>query len=170
MARSSKGLFTPTTKVIALCGDAFYDEFTNHPDVIRTFVNWGDARDIRDGSQGRAFSTFPFSGIEWVNYRGSDDNATIKIPDDQVKFFPIAPGVFERALSPAETFEFVNTPGKEFYTIPIFDRDRNMWWRNEVYSYPLFICKRPDVLRAGFMEALPGGIVQGGLDIPIETA
>jgi hypothetical protein len=33
--------------------------------------------------------------------------------------------------------------------IPIFDRDRNMWWRVEVFSYPLFICKRPETLASG---------------------
>jgi hypothetical protein len=48
-----------------------------------------------------------------------------------------------------ESFDFVNTPGKDMYVLPIFDRDRNMWWRQEVYSYPLFICKRPEVLYSG---------------------
>jgi hypothetical protein len=37
--------------------------------------------------------------------------------------------------------------------IPIFDRDRNMWWRQEVYSHPLFICTRPEVLMSGRSEA-----------------
>lgn len=150
-ARSSKGLFTPSTKVIALCGDSFYDLFTTHPDVEKTYVNWSDAVQLRGGpgGQGAPFSAFEFGGVTWVNYRGSDDNAEIKIADDQVRFFPDCPGVFEMALAPAETFDFVNTPGKEFYAIPIFDRDRNMWWRVEVYSYPLMICKRPDVLRKG---------------------
>jgi hypothetical protein len=169
MARSSKGAFRPNTKVYALCGDLFWDLFTNHPDVIRTFLNWNEAREIRDGDQGAAFSTFRFGGVEWVNYRGSDDNSTIKIADNEVEFFSDAPGVFERTLAPAETIEWVNTPGKEFYVIPIFDRDRNMWFRNEVYSYPLFICKRPDTLRKGFADAL-GGHTQGGADIPVETA
>jgi hypothetical protein len=150
MARASKGALLATSKIVGLCGDEFYDLFVNHPDVIRTFVNWSEARDIRDGDAGAAFRAFEFGGIRWVNYRGSDDNATIKIPDDKVKFFPSeAPGVFEVAYSPAETFDFVNTPGKEAYVIPVFDRDRNMWWRQEVYSYPLPICKRPEVLRSG---------------------
>jgi hypothetical protein len=150
MARKSQGAFTPTTKVVALCGDLFWDEFTNHTDVIRTFINWNDAKEIRDGGQGRAFSTFSFGGIDWVNYRGSDDNTTIKIADDKVKFFPMgAPGIFRQAMAPAETFDFVNTLGKPYYVLPIFDRDRNAWWKMEVYSYPLFICTRPEVLQTG---------------------
>ena len=55
------------------------------------------------------------------------------------------------------------------YVIPIPDRERNMFWRQEVYSYPLFICKRPDTLRKGFSDALPANTTQGGLDIPVEA-
>lgn len=150
MARASKGALLATSKVNALCGDAFWDAFVNHPDVIRTYLNWADARDIRGGTDGAAFSSFEFAGVTWSNYRGSDDNSTIKIADDKVKFFPTnAPGVFEVAKAPAETFDFINTPGQDLYVIPILDRDRNMWWRQEVYSYPLFICKRPEVLQTG---------------------
>lgn len=154
IARASKGAMKPSSKIGALCGDGFWDKFTNHVDVEKTFLNWQDAVQLRNGGQGGAFGTFSFSDIEWINYRGSDDNTTIKIPDEEVRFFPLnAPGIFEEAMSPAETFDWVNTPGKEFYLIPIFDRDRNMFWRVEVYAYPLFICKRPEVLRKGHSAA-----------------
>jgi hypothetical protein len=153
MYRAAKGAFKPNQRIGALCGDAFYDAFTNHPDVIRTFINWQDAALLR-GSQGGAFTNFNFADVEWINYRGSDDNSTIKIPDNAVKFFPIdAPSIFEVAFSPLESFDFVNTPGRDMYVLPIFDRDRNMWWRQEVYSYPLFICKRPEVLQSGLSDA-----------------
>lgn len=151
MARSSKGAFTTQTSVIGLCGDQFYDSFTNHIDVVSTYKNWSDAADLRKGG---AFQTFHFGGVDWINYRGSDDNTSIKIPDDKVKFFPLdAPGVFEKAMAPGESFEWINTPGKERYVVPIFDRDRNSWWRMEAYEYPLFICKRPEVLRTGRIGA-----------------
>lgn len=153
MARKAQGAWLPTTKIYALCGDEFYDAFVNHPDVIRTFLNWSAAADLRDDAQGGAFDTFKFAGIYWMNYRGSDDNATIKIPDDKVKFFPVgAPGVFKRALAPGESFEWVNTPGKPMYVIPIPDRDRNAFWKMEGYSYPLHICTRPEMLQTGRSE------------------
>ena len=151
MARAAKGAFTPQTQVYAICGDAFWDAFTNHVDVVKTFYNWQAAQELR---KGQAFEAMYFGGIYWFNYRGSDDNTTIKIPDDKVKFFPKdAPGIFRRALAPGERFEFVNTPGKEMYVIPVFDLQRNMWWRMEVYSYPLHICTRPEVLFSGRSEA-----------------
>ncbi|MDB5822177.1 MAG: hypothetical protein JWR21_881 [Herminiimonas sp.] len=150
MARKAQGAFTPTTKVFALCGDVFYDLLVNHPDVIRTFINWSDAKALRDNSQGAAFDAFDFAGITWVNYRGSDDNATIKIADDRVKFFPVgAPGIFREANAPGETVDWVNTPGKPVYVLPIFDQQRRMWWKMEAYAYPLFICTRPEVLLSG---------------------
>jgi hypothetical protein len=154
MARAAQGSFTPSTQVWALCGDTFYDAFVNHPDVIRTFVNWSDAKEIRGGNAGGAFTAFEFGGIRWLNYRGSDDNSTIKIPNDKVKFFPVgAPGIFRRALAPGESFQWVNTPGRPVYVVPIMDRDRNEWWKMEVSSYPLHICVRPEVLMSGRQEA-----------------
>lgn len=150
MARKAQGAFTATTRVYGMCGDAFYDAFVNHPDVTRTFINWSDARALRDNSQGAAFDAFDFSGITWFNYRGSDDNATIKVPDDDVFFFPVgAPGIFREANAPGETVDWVNTPGRPVYVLPIFDLYRRMWWKMETYSYPLFICTRPETLLSG---------------------
>lgn len=150
MARKAQGAFTATTRVYAMCGDAFYDDFVNHVDVIRTFVNWSDARALRDNSQGAAFEAFDFSGITWFNYRGSDDNSTIKVPTNEALFFPVgAPGIFREAMAPGETVDWVNTPGRPVYVLPIFDILRRMWWKMETYSYPLFICTRPEVLLSG---------------------
>ena len=55
-------------------------------------------------------------------------------------------------MAPGEAFQWVNTPGKEYYVLPIMDTDRNMWWRMEAYSYPLMICTRPEVLWSGTMD------------------
>jgi hypothetical protein len=71
-----------------------------------------------------------------------------------VKFFPEnAPGIFSEAMAPGETVDWVNTPGKPVYILPIFDTQRRMWWKQEAYAYPLFICKRPEVLQRGRSEA-----------------
>jgi hypothetical protein len=148
MARKAQGAWLPTTKIYALCGDEFYDQLTNHVDVVNTFRNWQAAEELRNDSQGAAFDTFRYAGVYWSNYRGSDDNTTIKVPDDEAKFFPVgAPGIFRVAYAPGESFEWVNTPGKPVYVIPIYDRDRNSWWKMEAYSYPLHICTRPEVLQ-----------------------
>lgn len=147
MQRKAQGAWAPNTRVQALCGDEFWDDLISHQDVVKTYFNWQAAAELRQGS---AFSSMHFGGIDWLNYQGSNDKSTIAIGADKVKFFPVgAPGVFERALAPGETFEWVNTPGKPLYVQPIFDRDRNSFWRQEVYSYPLHICTRPEMLQSG---------------------
>ena len=150
MARKSQGAFTASTEVYALCGDEFWDSLTNHPDVTRTYYNWAAAAELR---QGNAFQAMRFGGINWFNYRGSDDATTVSVNTNEAKFFPKnAPGIFEVAYAPGETFEWVNTPGKPIYILPIFDVARKMWWKVEAYSYPLHICNRPEVLMSAKLK------------------
>lgn len=149
MARSSKGAFTSATKVHALVGDDFYDALITHPKVERTYLNWSAAADLRENT---AFESFRFGGIVWHNYRGTDDNETVAVPVGEAKFFPVgANGVFKKAMAPAEFGPFVNTLGRDTYAINVLDRDREAWTKGELYSYPLYFCQRPDVLRAGTM-------------------
>lgn len=153
VARKAQGCWTPNSRVGAICGDAFYDAFTTHKDVKQTFLNWSAAADLR-AATGAAFDHFNFGGVEWINYRGSDDNTTIKVPDNKVKFFPIgAPGVFQEALAPGEAFKWMNKPGQPIYIQPIIDRERDEWFKMEAKSYPLYVCTRPETLQTGRMEA-----------------
>jgi hypothetical protein len=149
--RASQGAFIDgVSKVWALCGDAFFDAFTNHPDVRTTYLNWMQAQQLRDSNE---FSVFRFYDINWYNYRGSDDKTTIAIPTNKAQFFlKDAPGVFQVAWGPGETFDWVNKLGQPNYVLPIIDRDRNSWWRHEVYSYPLHICTRPETLWTATMD------------------
>lgn len=147
MMRAAQGAWGPQTRVQAIVGDDFWDGLVTHPDVEKTYLNWSEAQELRKGT---AFAAMPFGGIDWMNYRGSNDNSTIAVGPTKAKFFPVgAPGVFQRALAPGESVDWVNTPGKPIYVQPIFDLARNWWWRMEVYSYPLHICTRPDVLQSG---------------------
>lgn len=149
MARNAKGAFTPTTKVMALCGDNFYDDLTAHPEIRATYLNQQQASQLR-GDYANAFESFNYGGITWVNYRGTDDGSTVAVGTDKAKFFPVgARGVFSHVMSPGETFDWVNTLGKPFYSMMVLDKDRSMFADAEVYSYPMYICKRPEVLLRG---------------------
>jgi len=147
MARSSKGAFTPATQVHALVGDTFYDLLINHDQVRKTFEGWAAAADLR---QGAAFNAFTYGGITFHNYRGTDDGSSVAIAATEAKFFPVgASGVFKKAMAPAEFGPYVNTLGMDTYGINIPDRDRQAWTRGEIYSYPLYLVQRPEVLRKG---------------------
>lgn len=71
MKRAAQGAWIEgRTRVVALCGDAFYDAVISSPEVRSTYLNWVQAAELR---QNLAFEVFNWGGIDWVNYRGSDD-------------------------------------------------------------------------------------------------
>lgn len=141
------GTNAPGIRIIALCGDTFYDQFTSHSEVEKTYLNWQAAETLRAGE---VFSSFRWGEIEWVNYQGTDDNSTVAIGADKVKFIVQGvPGLFRRINGPGETFDTVNTIGRDLYSMLIRDEKRNMWVQPEVYAYPLHICTRPEVLLRG---------------------
>lgn len=151
MRRAAKGAFTPATRVYALCGDEFYDELTAHGDVARAYGNWQAAAPSRDSN---AFEVFYWGGVYWVNYRGTDDNSTVAVAVDKAKFFPVnAPGVFIAAWSPGEFFNTINRPGTPLLPMILPDMKRQAHVDMELYSYPLFVCTRPEVLLQGRMGA-----------------
>ena len=111
----------------------------------KTYENWSAAADLR---QNVSFRAFTYGGITWHNMRGTDDQSTVAIGANEAKFFPVgARGVFKKAMAPAEFGPYVNTPGQDVYAMNVPDRDRQAWTRGEIYSYPLYLVQRPDVLR-----------------------
>lgn len=146
MARSGKGSLAGAS-IHSLAGDDFYDALISHPNVEKFYLQQQAANALRE-AQGQVFESFRVGGITFHNYRGTDDNATVAIPTAEAKFFPVgARDVFKVAYSPLEALQFVNTPGQSVYSINVPDRERNMWTKGEMYSYPLYMCQQPRVLR-----------------------
>ncbi len=138
-----RGLGGNQVRVVALCGDAFWDDLTAHKEVRETYLNTMAAAELRSGN---AYEMFTYGGITWVNYRGTDDGSTVAVNTDKARFFPVGAGIFQWALSPGETFDFVNTLGQELYSWLVTDKDRNAWVDVEMYSYPLPVCTMPQAL------------------------
>lgn len=148
MARSAKGAMGAGASVHAIVGDAFYDALIAHPQVRQTYLNWSAASDLRDQA---AFGDFKYGGVVWHNYRGTDDNSTVAVGTNEALFFPVnAPGVYSQVMAPFdEAMEYVGTRGQRSYAINFVDRDRGFWTQGEVYAFPLFMSKRPEVIRKG---------------------
>lgn len=138
------------TRVIGLAGDDFFDGLISNPEVRKSYLNWLEAKELRGNDGGGAFDTFRYGKVDWINFKGSDDNSTISIDDDDAVIFPVGvPGMFRHVRGPGETMETVNRPGLDVYPLIVRDKDRDMWVQPEIYSYPLFLNTRPDlVLRA----------------------
>ncbi len=147
MQRSAKGAMF--TGIQAICGDNFWDDLTAHEEVRQTYLNTQAAAELRN-DVGNAFESFRYGGINWTNYRGTDDESTVAVGTDKVKFFPTGgAGIFIMAFSPGEFFDVINMPGQDVYALTIPDRDRNAFVDIEVYSYPLPVCTRPKMLQRG---------------------
>jgi hypothetical protein len=146
MVRAAKGAWiNGRSYAMGLCSDSFWDALIANAEVRATYLNQVAAADLRTGT---AFQQFRYGGITFVNYQGTDDNSTVCVPTDKCKFFPVnAPGVFKRALSPGESFDWVNTLGQAEYARVIPDDDRNEYVEIDVRSYPLYVCTKPLMLQ-----------------------
>jgi hypothetical protein len=107
MMRSSGGTWiTGQSYAIGLCGDEFFDSLIQNQEVRETYLNQQAAADLREGY---AFGQFRYGSILWVNYQGTDDQTTVSIDTDKVKFFPAnTNGAFEVARGPGESLDLVN--------------------------------------------------------------
>lgn len=145
MRRAAKGLVY--SGVDAYCGDDFFDALIKNAEVRATYLQHAAASDLRS-EYGESFS---FGGVNWINYQGTDDNSTVAVAADKVKFTPAGPtGAFEMALSPGETLSEVGSLGRQYYAmIEPEQRSEPRFVTIEVYSYPLFLAKRPDMLLRG---------------------
>jgi hypothetical protein len=146
MRRLAKG--ARYTEIRALCGSAFFDDLIAHPEVRESYLSQVAASELREGYDG---TEFRFGGVVWEEYVGTDDNSTVAVGTDKVKFFPSGGGntVFEVAHSPGESFSHLGQLGEPIYPMVVPDMNRDQFVDLEVYSYPLFICKRPEMLLRG---------------------
>ncbi len=169
MKRNSKGAWNMQTYVIGLCGKSFFNKLTRHKTIRETYLSTQQAQNLNRAygvANGQAFrsgslATFEYGGILFVRYQEADGfdftaseatNATkgkdgMGVQSKRCKFFPAnAPGVFQEAFAPGESWEWANTIGRKLYSLMIRDTKRNFWVRPEVYSYPLKMCTRPEML------------------------
>lgn len=141
----------PLLGVGCLCGDAFFDDLVNNPEVRETYLNQQAANELRNAyiSGGLSFGSFNFGGIQFVNYRGSV-GAVDYINTDKAHFFPIGvPGLFKTYFGPANYIETVNTLGLPKYAKVSPDAQFQKWVDLEAQSNPLPICTRPKALILG---------------------
>ncbi|WP_343358219.1 major capsid protein [Bartonella schoenbuchensis] len=171
MIEASRGAFSDRSWIVGLCGHEFFSKLKSHKTIRETFLNTSLAQILNSpggvatpGAIGSgSFGSFDFAGVTFINYRSIYNyNAGSKrgtkralgIKPDECQFVPVnAPGVFQKTFSPGESMEFVNTIGKPLYTVLVTDKERNAWVRPEVYSYPLFICTRPEMLFKATVKA-----------------
>jgi len=150
MRRLAKG--ARYTGVKALCSASFFDALLKNPEVRGSYEGIPEQVWLRTNYDGRSFD---FGGVEWIEYIGDDENAEVKVADDKCVFIPtgVGNGIFEALYSPAESFADIGTLGREVYAYTTPDLKHDRFVELEVASYPLFLCKRPDLLFKGKLGA-----------------
>lgn len=149
MVGALNGFPTPAgARIVVLCGDNFFDAAYTNKEVVKArqtgATGRSDASDII--SQNKAYSSFEYGGVTWVNYRGSED-ASVAINTDVARAFMVGvPGLFQTYFSPADTWDFVNTEGLPSYLIQRRERQTESARAFEIQSNPLAMCLRPKSL------------------------
>ncbi|MXP24817.1 major capsid protein [Altererythrobacter indicus] len=147
MIRAIGGSAPPSMRIIALCGDDFYDDLQENSEYKDQYKNTANASKLVEDT---VFDAIDAWGVTWINYRGTDDNSKVAVGVDKVKFFPMGVrGLFQEAFAPAPTFDHVNTLGQEWYSRMLLDDKRQEWADVEIESHRLPICTRPEVLLSG---------------------
>lgn len=146
--RALGGMAPPGMRIVALCGDDFFDDMQENAEYRATYLNTDKAESklLKDS----VFEAIDAWGVTWINYRGTDDNSAVAVPVDKCKIFPVGVrGLFQEAFAPAPTFSTVNTLGQEWYSRIVVDKDREEWADVEMESHRLPICTRPEALLQG---------------------
>jgi len=145
--RAIGGVAAPGMRIVALCGDDFYDDLQENAEYRAQYLNNNNASKLVEGT---AFQGVEAWGVTWINYRGTDDNSAVAIPTGECRLFPMGVrDLFQEAFAPRPSFEFVNTRGQEWYSHIVRDRDHDEWVKLYLESYRLPICTRPEALRDG---------------------
>lgn len=92
-----------------LCGNTFWKELINHPEVEKYLLNTPFARELSTNLLG----TFDFGDMRFQRYRG---NGTVGIAATEAYAFPVGvPDMFISRFAPADYSETVNTMGLPYY-------------------------------------------------------
>lgn len=148
MAEQLDGI--PFNGLLALCGNAFFDDLIAHGEVRETYKGYEAAATLRtayiNNGQNGTFGMFEFGGILWVNYRSGQN---VGVHTDKCHIVPMGtPGVFKTVYAPADYIETVNRPGQRLYA-KLWRMPNDKGMNLEYQTNALHYCTRPKVLLRG---------------------
>jgi len=151
MAAALDGM--PYSGIIALCGDAFFDDLIAHREVRDTYKGYAEAASLRltytaggSSAQTGMFAQFEFGGIMWTNYRGS---SLVNIGTDKAHFIPIGvPNLFRTIYGPGDYIETVNRPGQRLWAKQ-YEMQNGKGVHLDFQSTVIHYCTRPRTLFQG---------------------
>lgn len=145
MVKALNGFSLAGAGIVVLCGDNFFDAADTNKEIVaaRKAGATSNQNAIKMISENKAFSSFQYGDVTFVNYRGSDDGKVAIGTDVGRAFMVGVPGLFQTFFSPADTWDFVNTEGLPSYLIQRRERQTESARAFEIQSNPLAMCMRP---------------------------
>lgn len=154
MIRAAKlGGLPPGAGIHAFCGDDFFDAFINHPSVEKAYANHTAAIQALGGNY--VFEQFPFAGITFENYQGTDNIAADKNtvdgggvgikPNEARFFFTGLPQLYDEVYAPGTFLDAIGTTGLPRYaSTEVGPHGRCLDIHTEMNMLPL--CNKPGTL------------------------
>lgn len=147
MMKELEGLPIATARLVAFCGDNYYDQVYSNKEVKKARLNRDVGRDSDVFGQNKAFDSVEYGGITFVNYRGTS-NGDVGIGTDVAQLFPMGvPGLFQMLFGPPDYMGHVNAKGLPLHVIMPPERQTVRRATVEAQSNPLTVCLRPRSLR-----------------------
>lgn len=137
--------------VWAPCGEGFFNDLTNHPEIRQTYMNQQAANDLRDGE---VDDRFTYGGVLFEKYPGYGD---VEMPDDECRFVPMGvPGLFISRYAPAPWFSAVNRIGLPRYAMATLDPTGEKMITMEAQTNGIHLLTQPEVSIPGKAGEDPG--------------
>ena len=137
----------PYTGIMALCGDAFFDDLIAHKEVRETYKGYADAASLRNAYINRATlaSTAPSSSAASPGRTIAAARMSASIPTSATCSPWACLGLFRTVYGPADYIETVNTPGQRLYGKQ-WEMQNGKGVNLEFQMNALHYCTRPRVL------------------------
>ena len=147
MCLELEGLPIASMVPVSFAGNNYFDQVYSNKEVKAARKIRDTGRDSDVFSSSKAFKTFEYGGILWVNYRGTKDG-TVGIGPDEARLFPMGvPGLFQQLFGPPDIMGMTNMKGLPVHAYMPPESQTSRLAVIEAQSNPLTFCAKPRSLR-----------------------
>jgi len=141
------GLVLTSRRPVALCGSNFYDQVYANKEVKAARKNRDVGRDSDVFTQNKAWTSFTYAGITYVEYRGTK-SGSVGVERNEAQLFPLGvPGLMQQLFGPPDIMGLTNSVGLPTFAFMPPERQTSRQALVEAQSNPLTVCLRPRALR-----------------------
>lgn len=144
MKRNAKG--ARYNRIGAEVGEGTWNALMKNPEFRETYKIAQEGNKLRESTLQK---TIHFAGVDWEEYFGTDDNTTVAMEEDEIRFYPTGGNMFREVIAPGESFPDQGQLGKDWYSRVIPDDKRDEFVELEAMTYRLYVPTRLAMLVEG---------------------